>query len=250
MAVKLKYGAKTDIPAEFQSLYVERDGAFFLDVEGAVEKARLDEFRNNNLALQREIDALKEKYKGIDPQAIAKLEEDKRKAEEARALKDGQIDQIVASRVKPFQDQLQEHKAAQERLLQELSVVKINNAAISAATKRGMRATAIPDLTSRARAVFRLDNNGNPVPYIDGAVRYGKDGTSPMTVDEWAEGLVQAAPHLFESSAGSGAASQSSGGAQERNPWAKEHWNLTRQGEIFLKDPAKAEQLKRSAGKR
>ena len=45
MAIKFKAKSKEEIPAELQSLYVERDGGFVLDVEGAVEKARVDEFR-------------------------------------------------------------------------------------------------------------------------------------------------------------------------------------------------------------
>jgi hypothetical protein len=54
MAIKFKAKAKEEIPVELQSLYVERDGAFMLDVEGAVDKARVDEFRNSNVALMQE----------------------------------------------------------------------------------------------------------------------------------------------------------------------------------------------------
>jgi hypothetical protein len=42
MAIKFRAKSKEEIPAELQSLYVERDGAFVLDVEGAVDKARVD----------------------------------------------------------------------------------------------------------------------------------------------------------------------------------------------------------------
>jgi len=47
--------SKDEIPAEFQSLYVERDGSWVLDVDGAVDKARLDEFRANNIALANQL---------------------------------------------------------------------------------------------------------------------------------------------------------------------------------------------------
>jgi len=43
-------------------------------------------------------------------------------------------------------------------------------------------------------------------------VRVGKDGITPMTLDEWVEQQVADAPHLFESNAGGGAASNGSGG--------------------------------------
>ena len=55
MPLKFKYPSKDLVPAEHSSLYVERDGAFVLDVEGAVAREKLDEFRNNNVALQKQL---------------------------------------------------------------------------------------------------------------------------------------------------------------------------------------------------
>ena len=54
MALKFKLKSKDEAPAELQPLYVERDGAWVLDVEGAVEKARLDEARTASAALLKE----------------------------------------------------------------------------------------------------------------------------------------------------------------------------------------------------
>ena len=51
MALKFKFKSKDEIPAEHVSLYVERGGAFVLDAEDAVEKAKLDEFRATNVTL-------------------------------------------------------------------------------------------------------------------------------------------------------------------------------------------------------
>jgi hypothetical protein len=56
MALKFKFTAKEEIPAEYVTLYTERDGAWVLDVDGAVEKAKLDEFRNTNVALLKQWD--------------------------------------------------------------------------------------------------------------------------------------------------------------------------------------------------
>jgi hypothetical protein len=38
------------------------------------------------------------------------------------------------------------------------------------------------------------------------------------------------------------------GGGSGDNPWKKDSWNLTRQGEIAKKDPAQAARLKAEAG--
>jgi hypothetical protein len=54
MALKFKFKSKDEVPAEHQSFYVERDGAFFLDADGVVEKSKLDEFRSNNNALLKQ----------------------------------------------------------------------------------------------------------------------------------------------------------------------------------------------------
>ena len=51
--------SKDEIPADVQSLYVERDEACVLDVEGAADavqlRAKLDEFRTNNTARARSV---------------------------------------------------------------------------------------------------------------------------------------------------------------------------------------------------
>lgn len=54
MALKFRLKSKDEAPAEIQHLYVERDGAWVLDVDGASDKAKLEEFRANNIALTRE----------------------------------------------------------------------------------------------------------------------------------------------------------------------------------------------------
>jgi hypothetical protein len=81
MALKFKYTAKDQIPAEQAGLYIERDGAFVLDAEGVVEKAKLDEFRQTNIALSKERDELKRRFEGIDPDEVRRLADEKRKLE-------------------------------------------------------------------------------------------------------------------------------------------------------------------------
>jgi len=79
-------------------------------------------------------------------------------------------------------------------------------------------------------------------------VKYGRDGVTPLTVSEWVETLVTAAPHLFEGSAGGGASGSGSGGAggvrAGKNPFAKETWNLTEQMRLLKSDPTLAARLK------
>jgi hypothetical protein len=40
-ALKFKVKSKDEVPAELRNLYVERDGSFLLDVDGALDKVTL-----------------------------------------------------------------------------------------------------------------------------------------------------------------------------------------------------------------
>jgi vacuolar-type H+-ATPase subunit I/STV1 len=201
MSIKFKYQSKEQIPAGQESLYIERDGAFLLDAEGVVEKSKLDKFRTNNVALLKQIDDLKGKYHGIDPDYARQLEQAKRELEEQAALKAGEVDKVVASRVQSIKSDLERTTAERDSLNARLADIQINQGVIVAATKRGLRPTAIADVTLRAQRAFKLVN-GVPQAQDGDRIRYGKDGVTPMTLDEWIDSLVTEAPHLFEPSVG------------------------------------------------
>ena len=253
MALKFKFKTKDEVPAESQSLYVERDGGWVLDVDGAVEKSKLDEFRANNITLSNQLAEQKKRFEGIDPDEVKKLAEEKRKLEEAQQLKGGEVEKVVEGRLKnaktEWDKQFNAVTAERDALSSRLTAIQIDQGVITVATKKGLRPTAIPDITARARVVFRL-LDGAPRAYeADGqTVRVGKDGITPMTLDEWVDQQVADAPHLFESNAGSGAAGNGSGGASSnrsvKNPFRKETWNLTEQMKLLKSDPQLAARLK------
>jgi hypothetical protein len=238
MALKFKVKSKEEIPAEHVAFYAEREGAWVLDVNGAVEKSKLDEFRNTNVALLKERDELKKRFEGIDPEQVHALAEEKRKLEEERILNgtphpgplpnaervlphghhpDGhhadaaaqrpylereKIEKIVESRLKTVKGDLEKQVSAlsseRDALNSRLVAIQIDQGVIAAATKRGLRATAIPDITARARGAFRLVNGVLTLFEADGqTVKAGKDGTSAMTLEEWVAAQVSEAPHII-----------------------------------------------------
>ena len=81
-----QFKTKDEIPAEHLPLYAERDGAWVLDVDGAVEKAKFDEFRSTNAALVKEREELKARFEGIDPEQARAALTEKQRAEEERLL--------------------------------------------------------------------------------------------------------------------------------------------------------------------
>ena len=134
-----------------------------------------------------------------------------------------------------------------------MTAIQIDQGVTTVATKKGLRPTAIPDITARARSVFRLVN-GVPTAFeSDGkTVRAGKDGITPMTLEEWVDTQVADAPHLFESNTGGGAAGTGAGGVAGANrivsnPWRKDTWNVTEQMRLLKSDPGLAARLKAAA---
>ena len=252
MPLKFKFKTREEIPAELQPLYVERDGAWTLDADGVVEKSKLEEFRATNITVMKERDDLAKRFAGIDPDAVHQLTEDKRKLEEEQQLKAGEVDKVIEARLKTARaDWEKQHGvvvAERDTLTARLTAIQIDQAVVLEATKRGLRATAIPDITSRARINFKLVNGVPQAFEADGqAARMGKDGVTPMTLAEWVDALVSDAPHLFAANAGGGAAGSGSGGAGNRsvkNPFLKESWNLTEQMKLQKSDPQLAARLK------
>jgi hypothetical protein len=251
MPLKYKYATKQEIPAEHQSLYVERDGAWLLDADGVVSQTKLDEFRQNNITLTNQL----KKFEGIDPDAVRQLADDKRKLEEAQQLKAGEVDKVIEARLKTARAEWDKQHgivvAERDTLTGRLTAIQIDQAVVTEATKRGLRPTAIPDITARARMNFKLVNGVPQAFEADGqTARMGKDGVTPMTLAEWVDALVSDAPHLFEANAGGGAAGSGSGGAGNRsvkNPFRKESFNLTEQMKIQKTDPQLAARLKAAA---
>ena len=75
----------------FPIFYTERDGAWVLDVDGAIEKSTLDDLRTNHAAVTKERDELKARFDGIDPEQVRTLLAERQKLEDDKSLKAGEI---------------------------------------------------------------------------------------------------------------------------------------------------------------
>jgi hypothetical protein len=245
MALKIKYEKRDEIPAELAAHYTERDGAFYLEAD---RDPKLEEFRTNNVALLKENRELKERFAGIDPEDVRKLAAEKARLEEEQRLKEGKFQEVLADRIKSA---LSPVVAERDALTGRLTAIQIDQAVVTEATKRGLRPTAIADITSRARSAFKLVNGVPQAFEADGQTpRMGKDAVTPMTLAEWVDGLVGDAPHLFEANAGGGATGSGSGGAGNRsvkNPFRQETLNITEQMRLEKTDPQLAARLKAAA---
>ena len=257
MPLKYKFVKREEIPTEQSALYVEREGAFYLDVEGVTDKVKADELRAHNIELRKQIEERDARFEGIDPEAVRQLAAEKERLEEEQRLKDGKFQEVMESRLKAQKvdaDKLLSSVTGErDAYFAQLTAIQIDQGVLTAATKRGLRPTALPDITARARQTFKLVKGVPQAFEADGkTVRYGKDGITPMTLEEWMDTQVSDAPHLFEANAGGGAASNGAGGAAAsartaKNPFRQESWNLTEQMKLQKTDPGLAARLKASA---
>lgn len=206
MKLKFKLDTLDGLDAAIAGLYEQgADGAYYLSVDGVVDKSKLDEFRNNNVKLLKDL----EKFKDVDPVKYQELLALAKKADEKKLIDAGEIDKVVEQRVgemkSTYENQLKTLTEQNSVAQRQLESLLIDNAVRDAAVKSGVQPTAVDDVLLRAKATFKI-KDGNAVPVdAQGNVVYGKDGTSPMSVVDWTTGLKKQAPHLFQGSQGGGA---------------------------------------------
>src|SRR5688572_20573724 len=121
MPLKFKYAAKQEIPPEHLSFYVEREGAFVLDADGAVDKSKLDEFRSTNVGLNKQLAELSKRYEGIDPDAVKALLADKARLEDEKMIKDGEVEKLVEKRTRGILSEMEKRLQSAEQQAAALS---------------------------------------------------------------------------------------------------------------------------------
>ncbi len=255
MPLKYKYKTKDEIPVEHQAFYEEpreTTGFWTLAAEGVAEQAKLEAAEHKNEALKKQFDSLALKFKNIDPDLARQLLQAKKDAEDQVHLQKGNIDALLEDRVRvakaEFEGRLTVAEKQRAQLEQQLADLTINQAAIAAASKRGLKTTATTDLVARAKTAFRLTNG--QLTAIDpktGNLRLSPDGTSPLTLDTWVESLLSEAPHLFAENAGSGASGTIPGNPKHtgKNPFQPgPNWNLTQQTLLEQSNPQLAATLR------
>ena len=196
----------------------EDDGKYYLQVEGAVAKSRLDEFRDKNVELSRKL----ETFKDVDPVEFPKMktkitELEAQLAKKGDALTEEEINKLLQDRTKKMRDdyevKLKESGDTVVTLNGRLESLIVDGAIRSAAVASEVAKTAVEDVVTRARSVFKLkDNKATPLD-DKGQIIYGKNGADPMTPTEWIKGLKSEAPHLFTQPKGGGAGGGGGGGA-------------------------------------
>jgi len=227
MALKSKYKLQDDIPEGLSNFYVEQAGEYVLQVDGMVPKATVDDFRNNNIKLNKDLESLQNKLNGVDIEEYQQLKTERQKMADQELIDAGQLDKVVLDRTErmrnDYESKLEAHiKSSKEAIQkaseyeQEFNSMIVENKLKDAAVANGVRPEALPDIMARGKRVWKR-TEGQRIAAFDGETPiYGKKSADPLSVNEWFEELGDKAPHLFKSSSGSGATGGEGRGAVRR----------------------------------
>lgn len=262
MKLQMKYATREEIPAGFEDLYEEKDGAFLFDgIEGggpvktAADVTRLDAALKKERAEHK---ATKEKLKGfgdLTPEALDELrsENETLKATvEAGGAKPDQaaIDKLVETRVaaklKPLERDLATARqelatvtGERDGLQKEKRSRRVIDAVREATVgEKGVkvRPTAMADIELLAERVLDVTEAGEVV------TRDGSGFTPGLDPKSWLADIATAGnrAHWFPENEGAGANGGKGGGNLNGNPFAGPKPNMTAIAQAIKANPKQA----------
>lgn len=228
MAIEMTYDTAEAAPEEVRT-FLKKDettGKFKINL---VPSAKLEEFRNTNIAVKRaneELVAFQERVKpiiGDNPDAFMQnysaLQELKKKFDNKEMIENSSFEDALKKRIEEMQrqykDQIEKVSANEQNAKKSLEEVTsryhsslierhVTTAVIN--PRSGALQEALPDILSHARSVFKVNDKGEIIPVdSEGNRLYGADGSSLLTPDEWLGQLRQTKPYFFKGSSGGGA---------------------------------------------
>lgn len=232
MALKLVVTDISTVPEAQRSLYIQRDGKYVLDVEGAVAhaehealKAQLVTFRDNNIALLKALgaqtpeDGLKraaavagidqaklERLKAIDPDEYERLKTQvaglKDKGMDTPDAADAKVKALIEAALGPLKSQLETEQKARQAAQAAADEGALRTSVATAFTKAGGRADALDFVAGAAKGAFRVVDG--KVVAAEGKFSTAKPG-EPLTLAEWMDETAKQYAFAFEPSKGGGA---------------------------------------------
>lgn len=206
-----------NVEENIKTLYKQQEnGTYLLQVEGMSPKSKIDEFRNSNIKLNKELAEARNdmtRFKDIDPKKYKEYKQKVLDLQDKELIDAGKLEEVVGQRTERMRTDFETKTANLQKVAQEsvskydtvkkqLDDFMLTGELTKVASAAKIRSSAITDVINRGKTIFKL-KDGKITPYeSDGAVMYGNDGISEMTTKEWMEGLGKSAPHLFEDSRG------------------------------------------------
>ncbi len=267
-----------ELSETLRDAYTEKDGKYILSVEGVEEHPSVTALRNalqgeraRRAELVKEVAKLKEKAGKVpddfDPDELntlrAKVETleaelaDPNKGKggpDAKAMQEAvaarrMLEQKIAGLEKTHAGEIEKWQKLVGKRDDYIKKLLVDDGLQKALTEVGVERPFIKAVKSMLAPLCKVEEeNGeyNATVETDGG---------PLDIDRfvnvWAtsdEGKNFVAP-AKGGDAGGGKPPAPKVPGSDQNPWSKEHWNLTRQGQIFTQDRSRAEKLAKAAGK-
>lgn len=189
--------------------YVLDTEKYFHGMSSARDKEKLEAQTAKDRA--RSLEERWAKFGNVEPTEVEKALQLKQQLEDKKMIDAGKVDELVeqktAQRTENLKKDLETRlTAAETRALAaetQLSTLLIDNAIQLAATKAGVLPAAMEDVISRGGKIFKIQD-GKATPMKGGNIIYGKDGNTPLSMEEWLEELKSKSAHLFEQPEGGG----------------------------------------------
>ena len=168
---------------------------FQLEVDGAVDKTKLDEFRTTNVELLKSA----EKYKGVDLEKVNLLLAQEAKLKDAEFIEKKDFEGLVESRTNAMRSDLEakiqtlteQNNLSGSKYNSLVSKHEIEGAAIKAFTEHKISPEAHEAVMSQIKGKFSIDN-GVVVAKSGDTIEAGANGN--LTVSEF----VQSQPEIFK----------------------------------------------------
>jgi hypothetical protein len=231
----ISYNSLSEVPEDLRDGAKEAEGGKY--VVNVTNAEKVKEFRDNNIALSKERDALTAaiaQYEGVTGVQVPDLETGKlsdfaktleglravkKKVEDGKLVEDTSLEEASAARVTEvttsFKTQLAEmakdrdaHRDARVRAEQSANAMMVENAIrlVASDPDVAMIDKAVQMILPDALKTFRVEDDGKITPKSkDGTIIYGSDGVTAKSIKEWLLEQREEKDFLFKGSKGGGA---------------------------------------------
>ena len=155
----------------------------------------------NSKARIAELEKSLKAFAGIDPDTARRAIAQAEALEDQRLIDAGEVDKVIKTKVDKVRadhsSEIEAMSAALQQTETELAETKISDQIKSAAINAGVLDTAVVDVLNRAKRVWHLDDDRNPVAR-DGDGELMLDGGKRMTIPAWIEGMRAESGFLFK----------------------------------------------------
>jgi hypothetical protein len=196
-----------------------------LESEYSGLKTNRDTILAEKKQLAEEISSLKTQFEGLDIVQVRDMMERVNKDEHAKLVAEGKWEEVLTKRTEMMrrdydtrlsgaEQELLKHKAEVENLISDKKKYMVETKIREVASKY-IHPEMLKFLQEEARSVFRLEDDGEVVARSsEGTLLLGRDGKSPMSIDEWTLMQQDKYPYIFRQSSGAGTQQNSGKGGK------------------------------------